>query len=68
LPPTSPKSLNKWALAISTVPYARNMVGGTNCIILVTAVSIILTVLLPKGMEAQEMHKGTDMLTRTVQT
>jgi hypothetical protein len=33
----------------------------------VTVVSIILTVLLSKGMGMQEAHEGMDMLIRTVQ-
>jgi hypothetical protein len=42
------------------------MMGRTNGITLVTVVSIIPTVLLSTGMGAQEAHKGTDMLTKTV--
>jgi hypothetical protein len=39
----------------------------TNCTILMTGISSILTVLISKGMGAQEVHKGTDMLIRTIQ-
>ena len=42
------------------------MAGHTNCIILMTFISIILTVLLPKGKGVQEAHKRMDMLIRTV--
>ena len=54
-------------LAISTVPYARNMAGCTNRTAIMTVISIILIVLLSKGMGAQEAHEGMDMLIRTVQ-
>jgi hypothetical protein len=48
------------------VPHAKNMVGCTNSIILMTVVSIIPKVLLPKGIRAQKMHKTMDILIRTV--
>jgi hypothetical protein len=48
------------------VPYARNMAGCTNRTTLVTVLSIILIVLLSKGMGAHEVPKGKDMLVRTV--
>ena len=50
----------------STVPYAKNMAGRTNRIRLMTVVSIIASILLPKGMGAQEAHERTDILIRTV--
>jgi hypothetical protein len=53
-----PKKSKQWALVISTVSYARNMEGCTNCTTLLTVVSTILTVLLSKGMGAQVVHKG----------
>jgi hypothetical protein len=43
------------------------MVGDTNLTTLMTVRGIILTVLLSKGMVAQELHKGTDMLISTIQ-
>ena len=52
---------------ISNVPYAKNMAGHTNHITLETVISLILEVLLSKGMGAQEAHKEADMQTSTVQ-
>jgi hypothetical protein len=49
------------------VPYAKNMAGHTNHTTIVTAVSLILIVLLSKGMGAQEAHEETNMQTSTVQ-
>jgi len=43
------------------------MVGCTYRTTLVTVVSIILTLLLSKGMGVQEAHEGTDMMTKTFQ-
>jgi hypothetical protein len=54
-------------LVTSTVPYAKNMAGCTNHIILMTVISILPTILLPKGMGAQEAQEGTDILIRTVE-
>ena len=48
------------------MPYAKIMVGRTNCIVLMTVISIIPTVLLPKGMGAQEAHERTDIPIRTI--
>jgi hypothetical protein len=45
---------------LNIVPYAKSMMGHTNCTSLVTVVSIILMVLLSKGMGVQEVHKRTD--------
>ena len=44
-----------------------NMAGHTNHTILVTVASLILTVLLSKGMGVQEEHEGMDMLIRIIQ-
>ena len=52
---------------INSVPYIRNMEGHTNHTTLVTVVSSIPTVLLSKGMGAQEAHEGTDILINTIQ-
>jgi hypothetical protein len=52
---------------INSAPYAKNIAGHTNHTTLVTVVSSILTVLLSKGMGAQEAHEGMDMRTSTVQ-
>ena len=41
-------------------PYVKSMMGRTNCTSLVTVVSIMLMVLLSKGMWVQEVHKRTD--------
>ena len=43
------------------------MAGHTNRTILMTVVSIIPTILLSKGMGAQEVHERMDMLIKTVQ-
>jgi hypothetical protein len=43
------------------------MAGHTNRTTLVTVIRKIATVLLSKGMGAQKVHKGTDMLIRTGQ-
>jgi hypothetical protein len=43
------------------------MAGHTNHIILMTVVSSIPTVLLSKGMGAQEAHEGMNMLIKTIQ-
>jgi hypothetical protein len=51
---------------ISSAPYARNMVGHTNHTTLVTVISSISAVLVSKGMEVQEVHKGTGILIETV--
>jgi hypothetical protein len=48
------------------VPYANNKAGHTNHTILMTVVSIILTLLLPKGIGAQEAHERMGLLIRTV--
>jgi hypothetical protein len=45
----------------------KNMAGYTNQTMLVTVVSSIPTVLLSKGMGAQEAHEETDMLIETIQ-
>ena len=45
---------------INRASYARNMAGRTNHTILMTVASLILMVLLSKGMGAQEVHKGMD--------
>jgi hypothetical protein len=49
------------------VSYAKNMAGHINRTILVTVVSIILMVLLPKGMGLQEANERMDIWIRTVQ-
>jgi hypothetical protein len=43
------------------------MVSLTNHTILVIVASLILKVLLSKGMAAQEVHEGMDMQTSTIQ-
>ena len=52
---------------ISSEPYGKNTVVHTNHIILVTVASSIPTVLLSKGMGAQEAHEEMDTQTSTVQ-
>jgi len=52
---------------INSVPYAKIMAGHTNRSTLITVTSINLTVLLSKGMGAQEAHKEMDILIETVQ-
>jgi len=52
---------------IDSVPCVRNMAGHTNGTTLVTVVSTVLAVLLSKAMGAQEAHKETDILIKTVQ-
>ena len=45
----------------------KNMTGRTTHTTLVTAVSSIPTILLSKGMGAQEAHEETDTQTSTIQ-
>ena len=52
----------------NSAPYERNMAVHTNHTKLVTVASKMPTVLLSKGMGAQVAHKGTAILTRTIQT
>ncbi len=52
---------------ISSAPYAKNMVVHTNHTTLMNVISSNPTVLLSKGMGAQEAHEETDILIKTVQ-